>query len=239
MKPYNTEESKKEQVERMFDNIAPQYDRLNHVMSFNIDRVWRRRVVRRVRKVSPERILDVATGTGDLAIAMARKMTSVRITGADLSEEMLRIGRAKVSEAGLSERVAMVQSDAENMEFADGEFDVATAAFGVRNFQDLPAGLREISRVLRKEGEVFILEFSTPRNKLFGALYWLYSQTIMPWIGRLVSKDAEAYKYLPDSIVECAQREEFLELMREAGFTDCKSVSQTCGVAQIYCGRKK
>ena len=182
MKPYDTEQDKKEQVREMFDRIAPAYDRLNHTLSFQIDKLWRRHVVRIVRRMQPRRILDVATGTGDLALAMARRMRGVQVLGVDLSENMLAEARRKATACGLDERVVLSLGDAERLEVADASVDVVTVAFGVRNFGDLGAGLREIVRVLKPGGKVVILEFSTPRNPLFRRVYGLYSHRLLPAI---------------------------------------------------------
>lgn len=239
MKPYAAEDDgKKEQVTRMFDRIAPEYDRLDHILSFNIDRAWRRRTAGMVRRLHPQRVLDVATGTGDLAILMARKMPHAEITGGDLSEGMLEVGRRKAASKGVAERIRFVTADAESLPFGEGSFDVVTAAFGVRNFQDLDAGLREMYRVLEPGGEVFILEFSMPEGKIFGALYRFYFRRVLPVIGGLVSKDYSAYKYLPGSVGEFPSGERFLEILRRAGFADCSARKLTRGVAQIYNGKK-
>ena len=212
MKPYNTDQTKKEEVREMFDNIAPKYDLLNHTLSMSIDRVWRRRVVGEVRRAKPGRILDVATGTGDLAIAMARRIRDVQVLAVDLSERMLAV--------------------------ADASVDVATVAFGVRNFGDLGAGLRELARTIKPGGKVVILEFSRPRNRAFRALYEFYSYKILPRIGGLVSRDKRAYEYLPASVGEFPAPEEFMGMMARAGFRNCRARSQSFGIAQIYIGEK-
>lgn len=234
MKPYNQEESKKVQVRNMFNNIAPTYDRLNHILSVNIDRLWRRRVVRLVQKMKPQQILDVATGTGDLAIAMARKIEGCRILGVDLSEQMLAVAREKVAACGLSETIALAVGDAEHLEVADGSVDVATVAFGVRNFENLEQGLREMHRTIKEGGHIVILEFSTPRARLFGALYHWYSHKVLPFIGRLISRDGAAYDYLPSSVDEFPAPEKFMEMLAGVGFKNCKARSQSFGIAQIY-----
>ena len=234
MKPYNQEESKKVQVRNMFNNIAPTYDRLNHILSVNIDRLWRRRVVRLVQKMKPQQILDVATGTGDLAIAMAQKIEGCRILGVDLSEQMLAVAREKVAACGLSETIALAVGDAEHLEVADGSVDVATVAFGVRNFENLEQGLREMHRTIKEGGHIVILEFSTPRARLFGALYHWYSHKVLPFIGRLISRDGAAYDYLPSSVDEFPAPEKFMEMLAGVGFKNCKARSQSFGIAQIY-----
>ncbi len=238
VKPYNTDKEKKEEVRDMFDNIAPKYDFLNHTLSFSIDRLWRRRVVRLVRKCRPTHILDVATGTGDLAIEMARKMRNTSVLGVDLSQEMLNVARRKVEARGLDGRVVLEQGDAEHLNVGTAVVDVATVAFGVRNFQDLDAGLGELARTIKPGGKVVILEFSTPRNRLFRALYGFYSRHILPGVGAAVSHDKRAYTYLPESVAEFPSPEAFMKRMEQAGFHNCKARSQTFGIAQIYIGER-
>ena len=238
MKPYNTDQTKKEEVREMFDNIAPKYDLLNHTLSMSIDRVWRRRVVGEVRRAKPGRILDVATGTGDLAIAMARRIRDVQVLGVDLSEQMLAVARRKIEARGLDGRIVLDRGDAERLAVADTSVDVATVAFGVRNFGDLGAGLRELARTIKPGGKVVILEFSRPRNRAFRALYEFYSYKILPRIGGLVSRDKRAYEYLPASVGEFPAPEEFMGMMARAGFRNCRARSQSFGIAQIYIGEK-
>lgn len=225
---------KKQRVEQMFDNIAPTYDRLNHLLSMQVDRTWRRRAVRLAAKCSPGTVLDVATGTGDLAISLARKIKGVRITGVDISENMLAIGRRKVVEKGLSERVTLCTGDAESLDFPDASFDCMTAAFGVRNFGDLQAGLREMCRVTREGGTCLILEFSEPDVPIFKWAYRIYFHKVLPGMGRLVSKNKEAYTYLPDSVEGFPAPERFAEMLREVGFAGVSLRKLTFGVAYIY-----
>ena len=222
----------------MFDNIAPKYDLLNHTLSMSIDRVWRRRVVGEVRRANPGRILDVATGTGDLAIAMARRIRDVQVLGVDLSEQMLAVARRKIEARGLDGRIVLDRGDAERLAVADASVDVATVAFGVRNFGDLGAGLRELARTIKPGGKVVILEFSRPRNRVFRALYEFYSYKILPRIGGLVSRDKRAYEYLPASVGEFPAPEEFMAMMARAGFRNCRARSQSFGIAQIYIGER-
>lgn len=222
----------------MFDNIAPKYDLLNHTLSMSIDRVWRRRVVGEVRRAKPGRILDVATGTGDLAIAMARRIRDVQVLGVDLSEQMLAVARRKIEARGLDGRIVLDRGDAERLAVADASVDVATVAFGVRNFGDLGAGLRELARTIKPGGKVVILEFSRPRNRVFRALYEFYSYKILPRIGGLVSRDKRAYEYLPASVGEFPAPEEFMVMMARAGFRNCRARSQSFGIAQIYIGER-
>ena len=222
----------------MFDNIAPKYDLLNHTLSMSIDRVWRRRVVGEVRRAKPGRILDVATGTGDLAIAMARRIRDVQVLGVDLSEQMLAVARRKIEARGWDGRLVLDRGDAERLAVADASVDVATVAFGVRNFGDLGAGLRELARTIKPGGKVVILEFSRPRNRVFRALYEFYSYKILPRIGGLVSRDKRAYEYLPASVGEFPAPEEFMAMMARAGFRNCRARSQSFGIAQIYIGER-
>lgn len=238
MKPYNDTKDKKSQIKAMFDNIAPTYDRLNHLLSMNIDRLWRRRTVRLVAHQSPSAVLDVATGTGDMAIALARKLPQARICGIDLSPEMLKVAAAKFAEKGLDSRIELGEGDAEHLGFEDDTFDAVTVAFGVRNFEDIPAGLREMHRVLRNNGLLAVLELATPRSKTFGALYGGYSHSVLPRIGGIVSSDAMAYEYLPASVDEFPSPERFTDMMREAGFAECRFESLSFGIATIFTGRK-
>lgn len=235
MKPYNEEQTKKEQVEQMFDNIAPNYDRLNHILSLNIDRMWRRRVMRIVRRSKASKIMDIATGTGDLAIAMAKRMERAEILGIDLSEEMLAVARRKVKRLGLEQRITLLKGDAESLTMvADGVMDVATVAFGVRNFENLEGGLAEIYRTLKAGGKLVVLEFSIPRNRLVRWVYAQYSHRLIPRIGALISKDREAYTYLPESVDEFPSPERFTDMLLGVGFKEVRRRSQSFGIAHIY-----
>ena len=235
MKPYNQEQTKKEQVEEMFDNIAPTYDRLNHIMSLNIDRIWRRRVMRIIRRAKPQRIMDVATGTGDLAIAMARKVNEAHILGVDLSEEMLSEARKKIKRLELEKRITLEKGDAENLTMVASEsVDAATVAFGVRNFENIERGLSEIYRTLRPGGKLVVLEFSMPKNRLVRWVYRHYAHRLLPRIGGMISKDKQAYTYLPDSVEEFPAPERFAEILKGVGFKSVKLSSQSFGIAYIY-----
>ncbi len=238
MKPYPEQDSKKEQVARMFDGIARRYDMLDHLLSLGIDRSWRRKAVGKIKELEPYSILDVATGTGDLAIEMARRIPGADITGADISREMLRVGRRKAVKRNVWNRISFVYGDAEALPFGEGAFDVVTAAFGVRNFQDADAGLREMYRVLKPGGAVFVLEFSVPQGKIFGPLYRFYFKSILPRIGGLFSRDYDAYKYLPSSVGEFPPPQVFIARLEEAGFGRCALRKLTRGVAIIYKGEK-
>ncbi len=241
IKPHNEEPTgKKEQVRAMFDSIAGRYDLLNHLLSLNIDRRWRRRVVRMVRRQGPESVLDVATGTGDLAIALGRALPEAAMTGVDLSPEMLRIGREKVAARFPGREFPMVEGDAERLPFDDEAFGAITCGFGVRNFEDLAAGLREMHRVLRLGGGVYVLEFSMPRpGSWLGGLYRFYFRRILPAIGRLVSRDARAYAYLPESVGEFPYGERFCALLTEAGFVEPRRTVLMGGIATIYQAEKR
>lgn len=222
----------------MFDAIAFRYDRLNHLLSMGVDRQWRSKVVRRVKASHPSTILDLATGTGDLAILLARNCPEAHVTGIDLSEQMLAIGRHKVMQAGLAERITLEQGDAENLPVTDNCFDAATVAFGVRNFENIEKGLSEIFRTLRPGGAVFVLEFGMPQNKIFGALYRFYFHRVLPTIGRLISHDKSAYTYLPQSVEEFPYGKRFCKILSDTGFTQCRITNLWGGIAQIYYGVK-
>lgn len=222
----------------MFNRIAPNYDFLNHLLSFQIDRLWRRRASRLVATAQPRAILDIATGTGDLAIDLARHIPSVMICGVDLSEEMLEVARGKVERAGLIDRITLVEGDAESLGGAAERFDAVTVGFGVRNFAHLEQCLAEMYRVLRDDGMVMILELSTPRNRLIRSIYTFYSFRFMPWIGGLLSGQRTAYRYLPASVHAFHAPQRVIELLQQAGFKSCEAHSQTFGIAHIYTAKR-
>lgn len=236
VKPYEDEASKREQVELMFDRISPKYDLLNRLCSLGTDQGWRRKVVRALAKEPVDRLLDVATGTADLAIMASR--AAKHVTGADISAGMLAHGRAKVEKAGLAERIELVQADAAALPFADGTFDAITVAFGVRNFEDLPKGIAGMARVLRPGGRLFVLEFSTPQRTPFKQLFRFYFHRVMPVIGRLVSKDEAAYSYLPESVDAFPQGKAFEAILSGCGLREVRSRLLTFGVATLYTARK-
>jgi demethylmenaquinone methyltransferase/2-methoxy-6-polyprenyl-1,4-benzoquinol methylase len=238
IKPYsNSTKGKKDQVAEMFDNIAPRYDFLNHFLSFGIDKVWRRKAIRLLMKHSPSIILDVATGTGDFAIE-SLKTGAQKVIGVDISEEMLVVGRAKIKALGVDHRIILQKGDSEELEFSDNLFDAVTIAFGVRNFENLSKGIEELFRVLKPGAIVCILEFSKPKNFPVKQLYSFYSFYILPFFGRLFSNDKSAYRYLPESVEQFPDGEEFLKVLNQCGFTQTREYRQTFGVATIYTGIK-
>ncbi len=230
--PYG-QESKKKEVAQMFDSIAPRYDFLNHFLSLGIDRVWRSKAVNLLRDSKPQLILDVATGTGDLAIA-ALRLNPQRITGVDISREMLAKGWVKLRERRLGDRIELLQGDSEALQFADGSFDAAMCAYGVRNFENLQAGLCEIRRVLRPGSRFVVLEFSRPGSFPVKQLFGLYFRKILPALGRWLSSDARAYSYLHESVAVFPEGEAFLEELRKAGFKSPTCQRLTFGISSIY-----
>ena len=230
--------SKGEMVRGMFNDIAPTYDKLNHILSLDIDKLWRKRVVRIVRKLGAKHIMDMATGTGDLAIALAKKIDSTTIYGADFSSEMLAVAKQKIEQLGLSERISLTECNAEDIPLADEAVDAATVAFGVRNFEHQKEALTEMKRTIKKGGHLIVLEFSNPKCAFVRWCYRLYSHYILPAIGRLVSKHATAYTYLPESIDQFASPEAFTTLLEEVGFDHIERKSQSMGIAHIYIAHK-
>ncbi len=238
IKPYEKDNtSKKEQVAKMFDNIAARYDFLNHFLSLGIDIIWRKIAVKEIAKVKPKIILDVATGTGDLAIEIST-IKPKKIIGIDISNNMLNIGRKKMIKKSLDHLVDMQYGDSESLNFNNNTFDAITAGFGVRNFENLDKGLKEIYRVMKVGGKVAILEPSEPKIFPFKQFYGLYFKIILPLLGKLFSKDNSAYKYLPNSVVEFPSREAFLKELEKAGFKNCKFKPLTFGVAALYTASK-
>lgn len=232
--PYHDGRGKAEQVRDMFDNIAPAYDLLNRAMSFGLDNGWRRKAVERVAASGAVRIVDIATGTGDFAISLARRIPDSSVTGLDLSENMVEIGRRKVGAAGLSGRISLLTGDCLASPLPEGEADAVTVAFGVRNFADLAAGYAAMFRMLRPGGMLCVLELSTPQSPLVVPFYQLYTRGIIPLMGRIVSHDSRAYSYLPESIAAVPCGERMLELMRGAGFTNASCRPFTLGVCTLY-----
>jgi demethylmenaquinone methyltransferase/2-methoxy-6-polyprenyl-1,4-benzoquinol methylase len=217
----------------MFDNIAPKYDFLNRTLSFGIDVIWRKIAINKLKKAKPTYILDIATGTGDLAIE-AMRLNPTKIQGVDISEGMLAVGREKIKQKGLSDKIVLTKADSENLPFANQEFDAAMVSFGVRNFEHLEIGLTEIGRVLKTNGMIMVLEFSQPENFPVKQLYGFYSKRILPKIGNSISKDTSAYSYLPESVEAFPHGKNFLNILGNCGFKDCKQHKLTFGIASIY-----
>jgi len=230
--------SKKQQIANMFDTIAGEYDNLNRVISFGIDIKWRNRVVQIVRDQKPSNILDIATGTGDLAINLM-KSGADKIVGLDISKGMLDIGRKKIKSKKLSEFIQMVIGDSENLPFDDNSFDAITVAFGVRNFENLEKGLSEILRVLKPKGILVILETSVPKKIPFKQVYFVYTKLLLPLIGILFSKDKKAYRYLSNSAAKFPCGDAFNNILSKIGFININNTPQTFGVATIYKATKK
>jgi len=238
IKPYSQDGSKTEQVIKMFDNIAPAYDKLNHLMSFGIDRRWRKRAINSLRSKHPHVILDMATGTGDFAILACKELHPDKLIGTDISEGMIDIGRQKVKGVGLDDVIQFTCEDCCHLSFDSDSFDAITVAFGVRNFSELDKGLIEMCRVLRKGGSLVILELSAPEHFPMKQLFFLYSKIIIPAMGRFISKDSSAYHYLPNTIQAFPQGEVMKGILEKAGFTDVKFKRLTCGVCTLYIANK-
>lgn len=221
----------------MFDNIAPRYDFLNHFLSLGIDKLWRKKAIKILSAYKTNALLDVATGTGDFAIA-ALKLKPSRLVAFDLSEQMLNVGRAKAEKLGLADVIQFVKGDSEAMPFSDNQFDAITVAFGVRNFENLEKGLREFYRVLKPNGVAVILEFSKPKYFPFKQLYLFYFFSILPLVGRMVSKDHSAYSYLPESVMAFPDDQKFLSILKTCGFSESKQKRLTFGIATIYIAQK-
>lgn len=229
--------SKKEQVAGMFDRIAGRYDFLNHFLSMGIDKGWRKKAIRTLSSIQPKKILDVATGTGDLAIA-ALVLQPEHITGVDISEGMMEIGRKKLAEKGLSDKITLLYGDSEALPFETQTFDAITCAYGVRNFEHLEKGMEQMSRVLRPGGRVAILEFSQPKKFPVKQLYRFYFRYILPFLGKRVSKDATAYTYLPESVAAFPEGTAFCKIMERSGFVQVKARPLTFGITTLYTGEK-
>lgn len=238
IKPYNGEGEKGKLVEQMFDNIAPTYDTLNHRLSWDIDRGWRRKAIRQLAPYHPQEILDIATGTGDFAILAARDLKPCHLIGADISEGMMAIGREKVGAAGLSDVITFQKEDCLNLSFPADTFDAVTAAFGIRNFQNLDKGLSEICRVLKPGGHLSIVELTTPVRFPMKQLFRIYSCTVLPTYGKLISKDSNAYEYLNKTIEAFPQGEAMMEIFRKAGFSKTSFRRLTFGICTMYFAEK-
>ena len=221
----------------MFDSIAASYDKLNHIMSLDVDKIWRRHALKYIVDGTPQNILDVACGTGDSTIAAAKAAAEgSKVIGVDISEGMMALVEGKAVEAGVADRITTEVGDGENLRFEDGSFDRVTCAFGIRNFENKEKGLSEFHRVLKPGGKVVILELSVPQNKVLRWLYDLYFMHVLPWIGGIISGDKTAYKYLPSSVHNFPPPEEFCSMMRDAGFSSVSSKTLTFGLCRLFIG---
>ena len=238
IKPYNSTDEKGKVVEEMFDNIASTYDTLNHRLSWNIDKSWRKKAIRRLAPFSPKTILDIATGTGDFAIMSAKMLLPKTLIGADISDKMMEIGRQKVKEEGLEGIISFQKEDCLNLTFPSNTFDAVTAAFGIRNFQDLERGLGEMYRVLKKGGHLCIIELTTPISFPMKQLFKIYSKVVLPFYGRLISKDSSAYDYLNKTIAAFPQGETMMNILQSAGFTKTSFTRLTFGICTMYIAEK-
>jgi demethylmenaquinone methyltransferase/2-methoxy-6-polyprenyl-1,4-benzoquinol methylase len=236
--PYkNKSFGKKKQVALMFDNISRRYDLLNHLLSFGVDRIWRKKAIELLRPFNPKTILDIATGTGDFAI-QALRINPDKIIGIDISEGMIEQGKQKLVKKNIDDRIELKMGDSENLAFQDNKFDAVIVAFGVRNFENLKKGLSEMLRVLNVNGKVVILEFSKPARFPFKQIYNLYFKYILPLVGRTISKDHSAYTYLPESVQAFPEGNDFLNILSSIGFNDTKCIPLTFGISSIYIGTK-
>lgn len=237
--PYqHSQLDKKEQVADMFNSIAYRYDFLNRFLSAGIDVWWRKKAIQQLREIAPKKILDVATGTGDVAILTWRMLQPEKITGIDISEGMLELGRKKIEKLQLQQKIDLQKGDSETIRFEDDIFDAITVAFGVRNFQHLEKGLKEMHRVLRPGGKLVVLEFSKSDNGILSVLFNFYMNKVTPLIGKLFSKNKDAYQYLNDSVQAFPEGQTFLNIMHDAGFTQTYLKKLSFGICTIYCGSK-
>ena len=234
----NSNETKKKQVEKMFDKIAFRYDFLNRFLSLGIDVGWRKKAIKMLVPFHPKEILDVATGTGDFAITCHEMLHPQKITGIDISDGMLEIGRKKVAEAGLDNKIELLHGDSEEMAFGDNTFDAVTVAFGVRNFEDLEKGLSEIKRVLRPGGKLIILECTKPSLPVIKQLYSFYMRFITPKIGKIIAKNNDAYTYLNNSVLQFPEKENFIHILKQSAYRNTFYKTLTLGICTIYCAEK-
>jgi demethylmenaquinone methyltransferase / 2-methoxy-6-polyprenyl-1,4-benzoquinol methylase len=237
VKPYDSEKSKKEEVAEMFNNISTKYDFLNHFFSLGIDKIWRRKAVNSLKEIQPKKILDIATGTGDFAIALQR-LKPERVVGVDISVGMLSVGQKKMKKRKLDHVVTLQLADSEDLPFEDNYFDAVTVGFGVRNFEHLEVGLTEMLRVIRPGGKVVILEFSKPKRFPIKQGYAFLSRRIIPFFGKRISKDEKAYAYLPESIAAFPEGQDFKDILLQVGYVNLSSQLLSGGIATIYTGLK-
>ena len=238
IRPYEQRGEKAAQVEQMLDNIAPTYDKLNHRLSWDIDRGWRKKAIQQLAPHQPQTILDIATGTGDFAILAAEMLHPVKLIGADISEGMMQIGREKVAKKGLDSIIDFAKEDCLDLSYPDGSFDAVTAAFGICNFADLDKGLREMCRVLKPGGHLSIVELTTPVKFPMKQLFHVYSHTVLPLYGRLISRDTSAYSYLTKTIEAFPQGERMVEILKKAGFSEASFKRLTFGICTMYFATK-
>lgn len=238
IKPYEGQGDKGKLVEEMFDNIAPTYDTLNHRLSWDIDKGWRRKAIKRLATFQPKKMLDIATGTGDFAILAAKMLHPEALIGADISEGMMEIGRQKVKKEQLDHIISFQKEDCLHLSFEDNTFDAVTAAFGIRNFQNLDQGLKEMCRVLKKGGHLSIVELTTPVTFPMKQLFHIYSHTVLPVYGKLISKDQSAYSYLTATIEAFPQGETMMEVLKKAGFAKAEFKRLTFGICTMYFATK-
>ncbi len=238
IKPFSGDASKKEQVGQMFNDIAPRYDLLNRVLSVGIDKVWRKIAIRELQQNSPQHILDVATGTGDMALLTAKMLAPQQITGIDISEGMLQLGRQKVAAAHSKTKIELLYGDSETIKFNDQTFDAGMVAFGVRNFENLERGLAEILRVLKPGAKLVVLEFSKPALPVIKQLYGLYMGTIAPQVAKWFKQNKQAYEYLNCSANAFPDRQQFVDVLKKVGYSDTSFKPLSLGVCCIYVGRK-
>lgn len=237
--PYKeTDSGKKDQVAVMFDNISDNYDFLNHFLSMGIDNLWRKKAIDQLKSINPKVILDVATGTGDLAIMALKRLSPESITGIDISEGMLTVGRKKMLKKNIADKIKLQYGDSEKIPFSDESFDAITVAYGVRNFENLAQGLGEMCRVIKPGGKAVILEFSKPKKFPVKQAFNLYFKNILPFIGKIVSKDNRAYTYLPESVDAFPEGNEFLTIFKAVGFKEVKQIKLSGGISSIYVGKK-
>jgi demethylmenaquinone methyltransferase / 2-methoxy-6-polyprenyl-1,4-benzoquinol methylase len=233
-----SELSKKQQVANMFDKIAFRYDFLNRFLSIGIDVSWRKKAIRELKSIHPQYVLDVATGTGDVAILLHKILQPKKIIGIDISEGMLSFGSKKIEKLGLQEKIELQKGDSEKILFGDNTFDAITVAFGVRNYENLETGLKEMLRVLKPGGKLVVLEFSKPKQVAFKGLYNLYMRIIAPGFGKMIARNRDAYKYLNDSVQQFPEGEQFVSILQNTGYTNTYHKPLTMGIATIYCGSK-
>lgn len=238
IKPYASEGGKTQQVEQMFDTIAPTYDKLNHRLSWDIDKGWRKKAIRQLEPYQPQTLLDIATGTGDFAILAAEMLKPQRLIGNDISEGMMAIGRQKVLEKGLQDIISFEKADCLALPYADNTFDAVTAAFGIRNFSDLDKGLCEMCRVLKPGGHLSIVELTSPVRTPMKQLFHIYAHTVLPIYGRLISKDSDAYTYLTKTIEAFPQGEQMTGILKKAGYREVSFKRLTFGICTLYTATK-